>query len=87
LFARDDSYWVRTYFKQHPQDPVVEIGAGLNTRFERLDNGEVRWFDLEPDSMALRKQFFEETERRKFMTVSALETDWITSVKAVVKLG
>ncbi len=80
--------WARTYLKQHPQGPIVEIGAGLNTRFERVDNGEVRWFDLDlPDSMKLRKQFFEETERRKFMTVSALETDWITSVKAVVKLG
>lgn len=76
--------WVRTYLKQHPQGPIVEIGAGLNTRFERVDNGEVRWFDLDlPDSMKLRKQFFEETERRKFMTASALETDWIASVKAV----
>lgn len=76
--------WVRTYLKQHPQGPVVEIGAGLNTRFERVDNGEVRWFDLDlPDSMLLRKQFFEETQRRKFITASALETDWIASVKAV----
>ncbi|QDL07048.1 class I SAM-dependent methyltransferase [Brasilonema octagenarum UFV-E1] len=76
--------WVRTYLKQYPQGSVVEIGAGLNTRFERVDNGEVRWFDLDlPDSMLLRKQFFEETERRKFITASALETDWIESVKAV----
>jgi O-methyltransferase involved in polyketide biosynthesis len=76
--------WVRTYLKEHPQGAIVEIGAGLNTRFERVDNGEVRWFDLDlPDSMKLRKQFFEETERRKFMTASALETDWIASVKAV----
>jgi O-methyltransferase involved in polyketide biosynthesis len=50
----------------------------LNTRFERVDNGEVRWFDLDlPDSMTLRKQFFKETERRKFITGSALEKDWI----------
>lgn len=65
--------WVGTYLKQHPQGSVVEIGAGLNTRFERVDNGELRWFDLDlPDSMKLRKQFFKETERRKFITASAL---------------
>jgi len=76
--------WVRAYLQQHPQGSVVEIGAGLNTRFERVDNGEVRWFDLDlPDSMALRKQFFEETERRQFITASALDTDWIERVKAV----
>ncbi|NEU74274.1 class I SAM-dependent methyltransferase [Hassallia byssoidea VB512170] len=76
--------WVLSYLQQHPQGSVVEIGAGLNTRFERVDNGAVRWFDLDlPDSMTLRKQFFEETERRQFITASALDTDWIERVKAV----
>lgn len=31
--------WVRSYLKEHPCGSVVEIGAGLNTRFERVDNG------------------------------------------------
>jgi O-methyltransferase involved in polyketide biosynthesis len=38
---------------------MVELGTGLNTRFERLDNGRVHWFDLDlPDVMALRRVFF-----------------------------
>ncbi|MEG3847795.1 hypothetical protein QT971_12285 [Microcoleus sp. herbarium19] len=38
---------------------IVEIGCGLNTRFERVDNGQVRWFDLDmPDSIAVRKKYF-----------------------------
>ncbi len=74
---------VRNYLKENPTGPIVEIGAGLNTRFERVDNGEVRWFDLDlPDSMAVRQQFFEETERRHFISGSALDTDWIERVKA-----
>lgn len=53
--------WVRAYLQKHPQGSVVDIGTGLNTRFERVDNGKVRWFDLDlPDVMALRKQFFAE---------------------------
>lgn len=37
---------------------IVEIGCGLNTRFDRLDDGERQWleFDL-PDSIALRRRF------------------------------
>ncbi|WP_416233559.1 class I SAM-dependent methyltransferase [Cronbergia sp. UHCC 0137] len=76
--------WVRNYLEKYPQCTVIEIGAGLNTRFERVDNGKVRWFDLDlPDSMAVRKQFFTETERRRFITASALDTDWIAEVKSV----
>ncbi len=50
---------VRDFLSRHPEGTVVEIGAGLNTRFERLDNGAVHWFDLDlPDSIELRKKFF-----------------------------
>jgi O-methyltransferase involved in polyketide biosynthesis len=31
--------WVRRFIAQHPTATVVELGTGLNTRFDRLDNG------------------------------------------------
>ena len=37
---------------------MVELGTGLNTRFERTDNGTAHWIDLDlPDTIALRRQF------------------------------
>ncbi|UFP93844.1 class I SAM-dependent methyltransferase [Gloeobacter morelensis] len=75
--------WVERFMTEHPDGTVVEIGAGLNTRFERTDNGRVRWFDLDlPDAMALRRQFFEDTDRRRSIAASVLDTDWIAAVKA-----
>lgn len=75
--------WVKDFLRDHPNGTVVEIGAGLDTRFDRLDNGQVQWFDLDlPDSMDVRKRFFSETERRRFIAGSVLETDWIDAVKA-----
>jgi O-methyltransferase involved in polyketide biosynthesis len=75
--------WVNDYLKQNPQGTFVEIGAGLNTRFERVDNGYVRWFDLDlSDAIAMRKQFFQETDRRKFIAASVLDPSWIDVVKA-----
>jgi O-methyltransferase involved in polyketide biosynthesis len=57
--------WVREFLQRHPDGTVVEIGAGLNTRFERLDNGRVHWFDLDlPDMIELRREFFADTEGR-----------------------
>lgn len=60
---------------------IVEIGCGLNTRFERLDDGEKHWieFDL-PDSIALRRGFFDDLPRRRMLAASALETGWMEEV-------
>lgn len=35
--------WVADFLAAHPDGTVVEIGTGLNTRYERLDNGRGRW--------------------------------------------
>lgn len=75
--------WVQGFLREHPNGTVVEIGAGLNTRFERVDNGSVRWFDLDlPDAMMLRRRFFEESDRRTLISASVLDSDWIGVVKA-----
>ncbi|WP_394848766.1 class I SAM-dependent methyltransferase [Pendulispora brunnea] len=75
--------WIKQFLVEHPSGTVIEIGAGLNTRFERLDNGKVHWFDMDlPDSMELRKKFFDDSERRKQLSASVLEETWFDAVKA-----
>ena len=74
--------FVRNFLERHPGGTVVEIGAGLNTRFERLDNGRVHWFDLEMPAVAeLRRQFFRDTERRTTLAGSIVGSDWIDAVR------
>lgn len=73
---------VKDFLTLHPQGTVVEIGCGLNTRFERVDNGQVRWFDLDlPDTIALRRQFFEDSTRRTMIAASVVESGWMDQVK------
>jgi len=74
---------VQSFLLEHPTGTVIEIGCGLNTRFERLDNGTAQWFDLDlPDSLALRRQFFQDQPRRTMLEASVLETDWMEAVAA-----
>src|SRR5512132_3573025 len=41
---------VQDFLTRNPDGVVVHIGCGLDTRFERVDNGQVEWFDLDmPD--------------------------------------
>ena len=73
---------VRDFLSRHPQGTVVEIGAGLNTRFERLDNGSLHWFDLDlPDTVELRRRFFTDSERRVTLAASILDSEWMAAVR------
>jgi O-methyltransferase involved in polyketide biosynthesis len=60
---------------------VVELGTGLNTRFERVDNGTVNWIDLDlPDAIELRQRFFADTGRRRMLAASVADEGWLEPV-------
>lgn len=74
-------WWIRRFLREHPEGTVVELGTGLNTRFERIDNGTVHWADLDlPDTIALRQRFFADSERRQMVAASVLDEDWLAVV-------
>ena len=74
-------FWVRAFLDEHPAGTVVEIGTGLNTRFERVDNGAVHWIDLDlPDTIELRRAFFADTDRRRMVAASVLDEAWLPIV-------
>jgi O-methyltransferase involved in polyketide biosynthesis len=74
-------WWVRQFLAAHPGGTVVELGTGLNTRFERTDNGSVHWVDLDlPDTIELRRRFFADTSRRRMLAASLLDEDWLSTV-------
>jgi O-methyltransferase involved in polyketide biosynthesis len=74
--------WVSDFLTEHPAGTVIEIGTGLNTRFERVDNGRVHWIDLDlPDTIELRRKFFADSGRRRMVAASALEEHWLATVQ------
>ncbi len=69
---------VSAFLARHPKSIVVNLGAGLDARFHRLDNGQVRWFELDlPDVIALRHQFYNESPRHRFVATDLSKPDWI----------
>ena len=69
--------WVADFLVRHPGGTVVELGAGLGTRFERIDDGRARWIDVDlPDAIALRRRHFEPSPRRTFLATSVLDPGW-----------
>jgi O-methyltransferase involved in polyketide biosynthesis len=65
---------------------IVNLGCGLDTRFDRIDNGKLIWFDLDlPECIEIRKNFFKETDRHKFIGKSALDFSWVSVIPKAKK--
>ena len=60
---------------------VVDIGCGLDTRFDRLDNGLFNWLGLDlPEVIALRRRYLSDSERCQTLAQSAFDLTWIETV-------
>jgi O-methyltransferase involved in polyketide biosynthesis len=81
LRMREFDRLARTFLADHPAGVIVDLGCGLDTRFERVDNGQVDWYGLDlPEVIALRKELLEETPRSHFIGCSVLDFSWIDAL-------
>ena len=72
---------VQNYVTAHPNAVVINIACGLDTRFYRVDNGKLRWFNLDlPVIIEVRKKFLEETGRVSVLPYSAMNEAWAEEV-------
>lgn len=72
---------VSDFVGRHPEALVVNLGAGLDGRFWRLDNGLVRWVDIDlPDAIELRGRYYSQSSRNRFLARSALDPRWFDEI-------
>ena len=78
---------VSDFIKKNPDCTVVNIACGLDTRFYRMDNGKITWYNLDlPETIAIRNQIFEESGRVSTIGISALDPAWSKEVKVRGKM-
>ena len=69
------------FLAEHPEGVIVDLGCGLDTRFERVDNGQVEWYGLDlPEVIELRKELLDETPRSHFIECSVLDFSWMDAL-------
>ena len=79
--AKQYDRYVGEFLESSPEGVVVNIGCGLDSRFLRVDNGEVIFYDLDlPEVIEIKRQFFKENERYHFIASSVLNYDWMSVV-------
>jgi O-methyltransferase involved in polyketide biosynthesis len=73
---------IKVYITNHPRASVVNIGAGLDTTFYRVDNGIIHWYDLDlPAVIDVRKQLLPEPDRVMYIAKSLLDPSWCEDIK------
>jgi len=67
--------------EKDPKATIVNIGCGLDTTFDRIDNGHLFWYDLDlPDVIELRRMFIKGNDRRKTISASFLDEGWLNEI-------
>lgn len=70
------------FLRRRPDATFVNLGCGLDTTFERVDNGRLRWYDLDlPDVIELRKRYIPESGRRQSLACSILDDGWLRQIE------
>lgn len=82
LRNREFDRYARDFLARHPESVVIHIGCGLDSRFERVDNGTVEWYDLDlPEVIELRRKLIGgEGARYHLLSCSVFDSTWLNVV-------
>ncbi|MFA0441056.1 methyltransferase [Vibrio sp. 10N.286.49.C2] len=69
---------VKRFLEVNPNGWVINVGAGLDTRFYRLDNGRCRWIEIDTNEhLVWRQRLFYRSERYQLMCGSIDDMTWL----------
>ena len=80
-FLSHEGVVARTILKalicQYPDAVCINLGCGFDDKFSQVDNGKIRWFDVDlPDQIAVRRKVYEDRERCVMVEGDALNGEW-----------
>ena len=78
LRARKYDQYAQDFLQRKPEGIIVNLGCGLDPRFQRIDDGKLNCYDLDfPEVIALKKQFLPGNERYQFISSDLLNYQWM----------
>jgi len=84
--ARQFDRFACQFMARNPAGCVVDLGCGLDTRFDRLDDGQLTWIGIDlPEVIELRRSVLPDRPRCQTIAQSMLELSWIDAVARLEK--
>ncbi|MBN1782371.1 class I SAM-dependent methyltransferase [bacterium] len=73
---------IKDFLGKYPDGSIINIGCGLDTIFDRVDNGKAEWYELDfADVINLRRKYIKETSRRIFISCSVFDEKWYKKIR------
>ncbi len=81
LRAKKLDDYARAFLAKHPQATMLHLACGLDGRYQRINNNQVQWYDLDlPDVIDLRRKFFHETGNYHLIASSVTDLSWLDTI-------
>lgn len=78
---------VKDFIDKNPDCTVVNIACGLDTRFYRMDNGKITWYNVDlPETIEVRDAIYGKSGRVSTIGISALDPAWAEKVTKCGKM-
>lgn len=75
--------YINDYLKRKSNGVIVQLGVGLETTFNRCDNGVNKWYGVDLEHVIeYRKTLLPESEREHYISADAFTNKWIDIVRA-----
>lgn len=75
--------FVKEFLEEYNESVAMHLGCGLDSRYERINKGNVDWYDVDfKDVIDIRRHFYEETDNYHLIPSSVTEKEWLEKIPA-----
>lgn len=76
-----DDYTIDFIRKHNGDCTVIQVACGLDSRYERINDEKVKWYDLDLyGTIELRKKFYKQTSNYKMIESNVCNFTWISKI-------
>ena len=73
--------FVKGFLLTNNESVALHLGCGLDSRYDRIENNDVDWYDIDlKEVIDIRKRFFVETDRYHLIPSSVTEPEWLERI-------
>lgn len=72
---------IKEFLATHPTATIINLGAGLETTYYRINNDLLKWYDVDlPEVIDLKKSLLSETPNLSYIAGSIFDFNWMNSL-------
>ena len=73
---------IQNFLKRKPDGVVIQLGCGLETTYDRNDNGQTQWYAVDlPNVIEYRRSLLPEPEKETYLSGDAFSDEWLRQIR------